>query len=188
LNEERTAAHLVLASASPRRAALLRSVGLPFTTRPVDIDESVAAGEAAAPYVERLARAKATAQVHDGEVVIGADTTVVLDDAIIGKPVDPDDARRILRTLSGRTHTVFTGVAVATTARVASGVARTEVTFAELPDTWIDRYVATGEPLDKAGAYGMQDGAALFVIGIAGSPSNVIGLPLHLLPQLGVVL
>jgi septum formation protein len=188
LNDARPASHLVLASASPRRAALLRSVGLTFTTRPVDVDESVVPGEAAAPYVERLARAKATALVRDGEVVIGADTTVVLDDTIIGKPIDADDARRILRTLSGRTHTVCTGVAVATTTRVASGVARTDVTFAVLPDPWIDRYVATGEPLDKAGAYGMQDGAALFVLGIAGSPSNVIGLPLHLLPQLGVVL
>jgi septum formation protein len=179
---------LVLASASPRRAELLRAVGVPFVLRPIDVDESVLPAEAPAPYVERLARAKATARVGPDELVIGADTTVVVDDMIVGKPSDADDARRMLRLLSGRTHTVLTGVAVATTASVASGVARTDVTFAALPDAWIDRYVATGAPLDKAGGYGMQDGAALFVARIDGSPSNVIGLPLHLVSELGVPL
>lgn len=181
-------ATLVLASASPRRAQLLRSIGLDPVVRPVDVDESVRAGEAPPDYVERLARQKATTDARAGELVIGADTTVVLDDAIIGKPHDADDARRMLRTLSGRTHTVYTGVAVATTDRVVTAIERTDVTFAALTADLIDRYVSTGEPLDKAGAYGMQDGAGLFVTRIDGSPSNVIGLPLHVLPLLGVPL
>jgi septum formation protein len=195
-------ATVVLASASPRRVQLLRSIGIHPVVRPVDLDESVRADEAPRDYVERLAIAKATADVRPGEIVIGADTTVVLDEAIIAKPLDADDARRMLRALSGRTHTVFTGVAVITAgaagsagptgrasgARMASAVERTDVTFAPLTAAVIDRYVATGEPLDKAGAYGMQDGAGLFVTRIDGSPSNVIGLPLHVLPALGVPL
>ncbi len=177
---------LVLASGSPRRAQLLRSIGLTFTVRPVDADESTREDEPPEQYVERLARTKASAIVAPDEIVLGADTTVVLDGQIIGKPTGPDDARAILRRLSARTHTVLTGIAVARTHDVMSAVDSTAVTFAPLPDSWIDRYVESGEPLDKAGAYGMQDGAGLFVTRIEGSPSTVIGLPLHRLAELGV--
>ena len=186
----------MLASGSPRRRELLAGLGLRFEVRPADIDESVHPGEAGDTYVVRLARAKASAVARPGDVVLAADTTVDLDGDLLGKPVDDDDARRLLRLLSGRTHLVRTGVCVhrsrqdpvaepaaagliaVSTPVVRCAVATTAVTFAELPGPWIDRYVATGEPLDKAGGYGMQGSASLFVARIDGSPSNVIGLPL----------
>jgi len=174
----------VLASGSPRRFELLAGLGLAFELRPADLDESVRPGEPGPAYVERLAREKAAAVAVSGELVIAADTTVDLDGELLGKPTDDTDARRLLQRLSGRTHRVHTGVCVHREptvpghAVVCSTVVTTAVTFAELSDAWIDWYVGTGEPLDKAGGYGMQGSAALFVARIDGSPTNVIGLPL----------
>jgi septum formation protein len=179
---------LVLASGSPRRHDLLAGLGLAFEVRPADIDESHPDFEPAPMYVGRLARAKAAAVARPGEVVVAADTTVDLDGELLGKPANPDEARALLRRLSGRTHHVHTGVcvhrAVDPVAQIRSDVVDTAVTFATLPEAWIDWYVATGEPLDKAGGYGMQGAAALFVARIDGSPSNVIGLPLDSLASL----
>ena len=175
---------LVLASASPRRRELLSDLGLAFEVRPADIDESVHPGESGITYVERLAREKALAVAAPGEIVIAADTTVDLDGDLLGKPVDADEARSLMRRLSNTTHHVHTGVAIVAIdddpgrTRVVSDVVTTAVTFAPVPDEWIDWYIDTGEPFDKAGGYGMQGAAAIFVHRIDGSPSNVIGLPL----------
>jgi septum formation protein len=181
---------LVLASGSPRRHELLRGLGLAFEVRPADLDESVRPGEDGPAYVERLAREKAAAVAGIGELIVAADTTVELDGDLLGKPADVEEAWRLLRRLSGRTHHVHTGLCVhreltppgPTT--VDSTVVTTAVTFADLPDRWIDWYVGTGEPFDKAGGYGMQGAAALFVARIDGSPTNVIGLPLDALAAL----
>ncbi len=192
-----TVTRLVLASASPRRQELLADLGLVFEVRPADIDESVRAGESGVTYVERLAREKAMTVARPGELVLAADTTVDLDGDLLGKPVDADDARGLMRRLSDSTHHVHTGVAAVLTdddtsalARTASTVVTTAVTFAPVPDEWIDWYIDTGEPFDKAGGYGMQGSAAIFVHRIDGSPSNVIGLPLDatasLVAQVGV--
>lgn len=181
---------LVLASASPRRRELLADLGLAFEVRPADIDESVLAGESGTTYVERLAREKALAVVAPDELVLAADTTVDLDGDLLGKPVDADDARSLMRRLSDSTHHVHTGVAAVTTdagssePRVLSTVVTTAVTFAPVPDEWIDWYIDSGEPFDKAGGYGMQGAAAIFVHRIDGSPSNVIGLPLDAVAEL----
>ena len=168
---------LVLASGSPRRRDLLRVIGLEPQIEPADIDETPLEGEGAATYVERLAREKATTPVTDLPVV-AADTAVVLDGRIIGKPIDRDDAEAILRSLSGCTHQVLTGLAVRQDADVRSVVVTTDVDFVDLSNADIDRYLATDEPWDKAGAYGMQGAGGLFVAEIRGNPSNVIGLPL----------
>lgn len=175
---------LVLASASPRRRELLTGLGLRFDVRPADVDESVRAGETGSAYVERLARDKAGAVAAPGSVTVAADTTVDLDGDLLGKPADPEEARSLLQRLSGRTHRVHTGVAVAHDGRVRSEVATTDVTFSHLPDAWIDWYVAGDEPYDKAGGYGVQGAAGLFVAHIEGSPSNVIGLPLDVVARL----
>jgi septum formation protein len=179
---------LVLASASPRRSELLAGLGLRFAIRPADIDETHPGFEPGQMYVGRLARSKAAAVARPGEVVIAADTTVDLDGDLLGKPSDAEAARSLLRRLSGQTHLVHTGVCVHRTttpvAEIRSAVVTTAVTFAELPDAWIDWYVGTGEAFDKAGGYGMQDAAALFVARIEGSPTNVIGLPLDTLASL----
>jgi septum formation protein len=180
---------LVLASGSPRRSELLGGLGLVFEIRPADIDESVETGETGTRYVERLAIAKAKAVAVQGELVIAADTTVDLDGALLGKPINDSEARALLRRLSGRTHQVHTGVCVYRWPDESGSIVRTstvttDVTFADLPNAWIDWYVGTGEPFDKAGGYGMQGSAALFVAEIAGSPSNVIGLPLDVLARL----
>ena len=186
--------NLVLASASPRRQELLADLGLSFAVRPADIDESVHAGEAGADYVRRLAREKAAAVAGPGELVIAADTTVDLNGEVLGKPVDEDDARSLMRKLSDSVHHVHTGVCALLidadgVRREESTVVTTAVTFAPVPDAWIDWYIATGEPFDKAGGYGMQGSAAIFVHRIDGSPTNVIGLPLDatasLVAQLG---
>lgn len=178
---------LVLASASPRRQELLADLGLSFTVRPADIDESVHADEAGADYVRRLAREKAAAVASPGELVLAADTTVDLNGELLGKPVDEDDARALMRKLSDSVHYVHTGVCALMidadadgdgSRREVSTVVTTAVTFAPVPDAWIDWYIATGEPFDKAGGYGMQGSAAIFVHRIDGSPTNVIGLPL----------
>lgn len=177
----------MLASASPRRADLLHSVGLRFEVVPADIDETRHDGEAAKPYVERLAREKLAkvAKKHTDALVIAADTCVAREPLdVLGKPVDNDDARAMLLSLSGRGHLVHTGVAVANSGQVAAAVATTAVFFYDLDEATIDWYLATGEALDKAGGYAMQGYGGVFVRWIDGSPSNVVGLPLHLVAEL----
>jgi septum formation protein len=175
-------ARLILASASPRRRELLTQAGFSFTVKAADIDESVLPGEDPEAYVTRLAREKAQtifdALDDAAAVVLGADTTVVLDGEILGKPLDKADAVRMLRALSGRTHRVITGVAVVT-ARGTDGTAEvTEVRFCGLSDSEIAEYVETGEPMDKAGAYGIQGRAGKWIPRIEGCYFNVVGLPL----------
>jgi septum formation protein len=175
---------LVLASASPRRRELLAQIGVRHAVIVADVDELVIAGEAPAAYVERLACAKARAVDARGGLpgaplpVLGADTTVVIDGCILGKPDDAGDAARILRLLSGREHQVLTAVAVCRGDRLLSRVSTTRVWFRDLDDARIARYIATGEPLDKAGAYGIQGFGAALVARIDGSYTGVVGLPL----------
>jgi septum formation protein len=175
---------LVLASASPRRRELLTQAGFSFTVQPAEIDEDWREGEGPAAYVERLAREKAAAvfsslAARDAELrVLGADTTVTLEDAILGKPVDAADAARMLRLLSGRRHRVMTGIALATANGVRSAVETTVVEFDALGEEEIAAYVASGEPMDKAGAYGIQGLAAKWIPRIEGCYFNVVGLPL----------
>lgn len=171
---------LVLASASPRRAELLRAAGIEFTVRVADIDETIRPGESPGDYVLRLAREKALAVAQAGEVVLGADTTVVVGGEIAGKPVDAEDARRMLKLLSGQWHEVLTGVSLIRSDQIFSEVAVTRVKFADLAEAEIDWYVATGEPMDKAGAYGIQGHASRFVESIEGNYSNVVGLPVQM--------
>jgi septum formation protein len=179
---------IILASASPRRAEILRTIGWPFDTLAVHIDESRRQDEAAATYVQRLAREKAetAAALTDGLNVVGADTTVVIDDQILEKPLDADDARRMLETLSGRWHKVLTGVAVVDRKRTETRVAyqETEVKFALMNNDELDWYVAGGEPMDKAGGYAIQGQGARFIEGIRGDFFNVVGLPVRLLYEL----
>lgn len=179
---------IILASASPRRAEILRTVGWPFDTLAVDIDESRRPNEDAATYVQRLAREKAeTAAARTiGLHVVGADTTVVIDDQILEKPLDHNDARRMLGILSGQWHRVLTGVAVLDRKNSGTRVAlqETEVKFARMSDDEIAWYVATSEPMDKAGAYAIQGKGARFIEGIRGDFFNVVGLPLRLLYEL----
>ncbi len=167
---------LVLASASPRRAALLTSAGFAFEVIPADIDETPIDGEMPADYVARLSsiKAAAVAALYPAATVLGADTTVDVDDEILEKPVDSADLRRMLRLLSGRTHRVHTGVTVDRNTIVVT----TSVAFVELTTSDIDWYVGTGDGLGKAGGYGIQGAAARFVERIDGSVTNVIGLPL----------
>ena len=176
---------LVLASASPRRRELLEALKVEFCCRPVDLDETPMAAEAPQDYVRRLARAKAEAQAHEGEIVLGADTIVVLDGALLGKPDSTRAAREMLRSLAGRQHEVLTGVAVHIAPDLThDSVARTKVTIATLTDEEIDWYVGTGEPTDKAGAYAIQGLGALLVESIDGNYSNVVGLPLPVVRRL----
>jgi septum formation protein len=177
---------LVLASASPRRAELLDQLGLVFAVEPADIDESVLDGEDPVAYVERVARAKAAAiaGADPGSVVVAADTTVVLEGEIFGKPRDDDEARSMLRRLSGRDNQVLTAVVVAVDHQVVARVAATTVTFSALSEADIDWYVATGDLGDKAGAYAIQGSGGLFVTRIDGSFHNVVGLPLDILREL----
>lgn len=179
----------ILASASPRRAEILRAVGWPFEVAVADIDETPLPNEVPPAYVERLALAKARAVAanHPDRLVLGADTTVVIDNTILGKPEDAEDARRMLRLLSGRRHQVLTGVALVRTGESPSEkVAHqtTDVVFAAMSDDEIDRYVATGEPMDKAGAYAVQGRAAVFIQEIRGDYWNVVGLPIRLVYEL----
>lgn len=175
---------LILASASPRRAELLRAAGINFTVRSADVDETIQPGESPHDYVLRLSRDKALAVARDDELTLGADTTVVINGEIAGKPVDDEDARRMLRALSGQWHEVLTGVTLTRAGQVLSDVASTRVKFAEMSEAEVNWYVATGEPMDKAGAYAIQGHAALFVERIEGSYSNVVGLPVQLVYQL----
>ncbi|MBL8135128.1 MAG: septum formation inhibitor Maf [Acidobacteria bacterium] len=176
----------VLASASPRRQELLAAAGYTFTVRTADVDETPVGGETAEAYVARLAEAKARAVLarHPDALVLGADTTVVVDGDILAKPADAADAARMLSRLQGRAHEVLTGVALvsATWSRVA--VAATSVWFAPMREAEIAAYVASGEPMDKAGAYGIQGRAARYVTRIEGSYSNVVGLPVALVHAL----
>jgi septum formation protein len=176
---------LVLASGSPRRSKLLRSIGLDFTVRAADVDETERPGESPIEYVERVALAKALAGVEligsgeaDQAAVLAADTTVDVDAAVLAKPLDDDDARRMLRLLSGRTHQVHTAVVGWHAGSTHAVTATTDVTFVDLTEQTIDWYLSIGEHLDKAGAYGMQSAGGALVRRIEGSPSNVIGLPL----------
>ena len=175
---------IILASQSPRRQELLKLIGIPFAVRVADIDETL---EPCAPEiaVAQLSRKKAEAVPHTAdETVIGADTVVVLDGEILGKPADEADAFRMLRFLSGRRHQVMTGVTVLQGDRCVSVTEVTEVSFRELSDGEIRDYIATGEPMDKAGSYGIQSGGALFVDGIHGDYYNVVGLPVCRLHQI----
>ncbi len=177
---------LILASGSPRRAEILNSVGWEFTKIVPDVDESVLEGEASDVYVQRLARSKAgvIAAAHPGEIVLGADTTVVVDDDIIGKPVDESDARRMLKMLSGKWHEVLTGIAVVQNGQSRAGLQCTRVKFSEMTDDEIAFLVEKGDPLDKAGAYAIQAQAALFIEAIDGDYWNVVGLPVNLVYRL----
>ena len=168
---------LVLASQSPRRRELLAQLGLSFDVRPSDADETVHPGEPPRDYVLRVAREKARAVA--GDLVLAADTAVVLGDEVLGKPADDADARRMLRALSGTEHEVLTAVVLRRDAALElDTVVSTRVVFAELSDREIDRYVSTGEPRDKAGAYAIQGAGGAFVRSVEGSVSNVVGLPL----------
>jgi septum formation protein len=177
---------LILASASPRRAEILRNAGFTFEIFPADVDETILADEAAEDYVRRLAEEKSRAALERlrsnavGAIAIGADTTVVAAGKILGKPADEEDARRMLRLLSGQTHRVLTGIAVirSTDGRAASHVETTRVTFARLSESEIEEYLASREPFDKAGGYGIQGIGGRYVTRIEGCYFNVMGLPL----------
>ena len=175
-----------LASASPRRRALLLQIGVPFQILSVSVDESVAPGEAPFDYVSRLAGAKASQgrlqSLKDGSPVrpvLAADTAVVIDGEILGKPVDCEDAVRMLRLLSGRTHEVLTAVALSTAGGLQSAVSRSDVTFRTISEMEARDYWNTGEPRDKAGGYAIQGHGAVFVAELRGSYSGVMGLPLY---------
>ena len=185
---------IVLASASPRRAELLRAAGIEFEVMPAHIDETAHAAESPEAYVRRVADSKARAiagRVND-RIILAADTTVVIDDQMLAKPEDDEDAKRMLQMLSGRTHEVLTAVAVCRgpegSAPLRTGrlieIERTQVEFAPLTEFEIDWYVATGEPRDKAGAYAIQGYASRFVTRIDGSYSNVVGLPIALVYEI----
>lgn len=185
---EVTLPRLVLASASPRRAEILRTTGWLFEAMPVDIDESRLVDEDALTYVRRLAPAKAemAARAFPNMTTLGADTVVVIEDQILGKPRDEDDACRMLRLLNNRWHRVLTGIALVNPRRSREMVNHemTEVKFAEMNEEEIRWYVSTGEPMDKAGAYAIQGLGARFIEGIRGDYFNVVGLPLRLLYQM----
>ncbi|MGA8272106.1 MAG: Maf family protein [Candidatus Sulfotelmatobacter sp.] len=177
---------LVLASASPRRQELLRNAGIQFTVQPADINESVAPGESPQNCAERLAQEKALAvfQSQPQNFVLGADTIVVVDDMILGKPRDASDAARMLRLLSGRTHAVITGVCLVSPIEsgreLTTGSETTLVTMSKISYDEIRDYVGTGEPMDKAGAYGIQGIASRWIPRIEGDYSNVVGLPVSM--------
>ena len=185
---------LILASQSPRRAELLRNAGISFEVRPAEVDERPRSSEPPLDYVKRLAKEKALAVLATASpdaLVLGADTTVVVDGEVLGKPIDAADARRMLSRLSGRTHEVMTGVCLARRRAVGSGTACgvdcdvecdvdvevTQVEFARLNEEEIAAYVATGEPMDKAGAYAIQGRASRWIPSIRGCYFNVVGLP-----------
>lgn len=170
---------VILASSSPRRRELLRLIGVPHEVRPADIDESYRPGESPRAHAERLAREKASAIDAPDAVVIGSDTIVVVDGDVLGKPRDRAQAAEMLRRLSGRSHVVMTGVAVWWRGRLESTVEEVAVTFRDLTDREIDRYIDTGEPMDKAGAYGIQGYGATIVERVEGDYFAVMGLALN---------
>jgi septum formation protein len=177
---------LVLASASPRRQELLRNAGIRFEVQPADIPEVPLRGEVAKDCAERLAREKAlaVARQRPHDCVLGADTVVVIDGQILGKPRDPADAARMLRLLSGRDHLVITGVCLVIDAQSSVASETTVVTVSEITDQEIADYVAGGEPMDKAGAYAIQGIASRWIPRIEGDYSNVVGLPVALVYRL----
>jgi septum formation protein len=170
---------LILASASPRRVELLRDAGYAFDVEPAHVDETEVAGELPRAYVLRVAalKARTIAARHPEDIVLAADTTVVVDGGMLGKPRDDEDARRMLGLLSGRAHDVLTGMVVVSAGRESSAVVETCVRFRSLTPAEVDWYIASGEPHDKAGAYGVQGLASRFVESVEGSYSNVVGLP-----------
>lgn len=171
---------LILASASQRRVALLSERGYAFRAVPADADESVVGAETAEAYVRRVAllKARAVRASRPDDVILAADTTVVVDGGMLGKPEGDDEARRMLARLSGRAHIVLTGVAVVCGAREATAVVSSTVRFRPLTPADLDWYVATGEPADKAGAYAVQGLGGRFVEAVEGSYTNVVGLPM----------
>jgi len=172
---------LVLASQSPRRSEILRQAGIPFTVQVSPVDESPLPGEAPFDYVRRIAQRKAAAAPSgDSEIVLGADTTVVVEGAILGKPADAGDARRMLELLSGRRHEVVTGICLKRGSTSAVDHAVTAVWFAPLTAREIAEYVASGEPMDKAGAYAIQGIASRYIERIEGCYFNVVGLPVSM--------
>lgn len=175
---------LVLASSSPRRSELLAALGLRFETRSPDVDETRFPDETPGTYVERIARAKAVAVAGSDEVIVAADTTVVFEGKVMGKPGHPEEARSMLRRLQGARHEVLTGLAVSRLGETHSLVDATEVEMMSMTDEEIAAYVAGGEPMDKAGAYALQGEGGVFVTSVHGSPSTVVGLPIHQLPRL----
>ncbi|HTJ21223.1 MAG TPA: Maf family protein [Gemmatimonadaceae bacterium] len=175
---------VILASASPRRSELLRLIGIEHEVRPADIDERYLPHESPSAHAERLAREKASAIDEDGAVTIGSDTIVVIDGDVLGKPRDRAHAHKMLKRLSGRSHVVMTGVAVRWEGRVASGLEDVGVTFRPLTDEEIDQYIDTGEPMDKAGAYGIQGFGATLVERVDGDYFAVMGLALNRLVKL----
>ncbi len=171
---------LILASASPRRKELLSYLKIPFDVRAADIDESLLANEVPSDFVKRLSFEKATkVRASENECVIGSDTVVAIDNLVLGKPADDKDAERMLRSLSGNWHDVFTGVSILFGAKQDTFSIKTSVLFDVMSEKDILDYIATGEPKDKAGAYAIQGIGGKFVKEIRGSYSNVIGLPLN---------
>ena len=177
---------IVLASASPRRADLLRAAGIPFEIAAAHVDETLTAGESPEQYARRVAEAKArvVSSRFPNRLVLAADTVVVVDHHILGKPGGRDDASRMLRLLSGRTHEVMTAVTLASDRRFETQLEITNVEFALLTDAEIEWYVESGEPMDKAGAYAIQGLASRFIRRIQGSYSNVVGLPIALVYEM----
>jgi nucleoside triphosphate pyrophosphatase len=173
---------LILASGSPRRRELLTMLGIPFEVRPSHIPEAPKPGEAPVAYAERLAREKALSV--PGDLVLGADTTVLLDGRLLEKPADPADALRMLRALQGATHQVITSVALVSNGTVRQATDITAVTFRPCDDDFLKAYIATGEPMDKAGAYGIQGYGAALVERIEGDFFSVMGLPVRLVLRL----
>lgn len=188
LNPDQIKQKIVLASSSPRRAEILTAAGWPFEIRVAGVDESIGVDEDPVSYVRRLAFAKAqtVASTLERGVVLGADTTVVVDGETLVQPEDDEDARRMLRLLSGKWHEVLTGVVLIKVNADFSlaDMERTQVRFAEMSTAEIDWYVSTGEPKGKAGAYGVQGRAALFIEEIQGDYFNVVGLPIRLVYEL----
>ncbi|MEJ2312759.1 MAG: Maf family protein [Gemmatimonadales bacterium] len=174
----------MLASGSPRRRQLLEQLGLPFEIRPSDVDERLLAGEGPAEAAERLARAKAEQRAASGSLTLACDTLVAHGNAVLGKPGSPDEAAAMLERLSGEEHTVYTGIALDSARRVESAVEATRVWFRHLTAGECAAYAATGEPLDKAGAYGIQGFGAAIVDRIEGDYFNVMGLPIRRLLKL----
>ncbi|WP_367306928.1 Maf family protein [Alicyclobacillus acidocaldarius] len=183
--------HIILASGSPRRRELLNMLGVAFSVRPSQADETLSPGVRPADAVVDLARRKAEAvwaQLDEAErpdaVVVAADTVVAIDGDILGKPQDADHALAMLKRLRGRTHLVYTGVCIRTAVAEEVAFAKTQVRMRPRDDAWLRRYVATGEPMDKAGAYAIQGYGSLLVESIAGDYYNVVGLPLGLLDEM----
>jgi len=189
MNNRNPLEKLILASRSARRAEIIRAAGWPFAAVAADIDESPRQGEDAVSYVKRLALSKAqrVAREFTEGLVLGADTTVLVEEEMLGQPLDDDDARRMLKLLSGKWHEVLTGVALLRADEHAQRLVdheTTRVRFARMSEEEIDWYVATGEPRGKAGAYGIQGPAALFVEEIQGDYFNIVGLPVRLVYEL----